>query len=251
MSANIEKRAAFPLQSTTIENPFEQWGLDVVVEINPNSSKLHKYVLTTTDYFTKWTKAVPLKSVNENEVIQFLQRNIVTRFEVPNSLVFDNAAYFSSIKLVEYELEHNIILKYSTNYYPQGNGVVESTNKKLLRIIKKTVAKYHRDLHISLDAILWEDRATPRISLGTSPYFLVYGKEAILPQNICLPSLQLVQSSHGQSSNFLQCRIDALLKSRRKGTKLKKHFMSTNKELRDGLINMLMVTTNFKSVILF
>jgi hypothetical protein len=53
---------------------------------------------------------------------------------------------------------------------------------------------------------------TPRISLGTSPYFLVYGKEAILPPNIYLSSLQLAQSSCGQSSNFLQIRIDIVLK---------------------------------------
>ena len=87
MSAAREKRAAFPLQSVTIENPFEQWGLDVVSEINPNSSKLHKYILTTTDYFTKGIESIPLKTVNENEVIYFLQRNIITRFGVPNSLV--------------------------------------------------------------------------------------------------------------------------------------------------------------------
>ena len=36
-----ERRAAFPLHPVTIENPFEQWGLDVVGEINLNSSKLH------------------------------------------------------------------------------------------------------------------------------------------------------------------------------------------------------------------
>ena len=105
MSGGREKRVAFPLQSVTIEHLFKQWGLDVVGEINPNSSKLHKYIITTIDYFTKWTKAIPLKTVNENEVIQFLQRNIIMRFGVPSNLVFDNAAYFSSMKL-----------KYSTNY---------------------------------------------------------------------------------------------------------------------------------------
>ena len=77
-------------------------------------------------------EAIPLKTVNENEVIQFLQRNIVTRFGVPNSLVFYNVAYSSSIKLVDYVVEPNITLKYLANYYPQGNGVDESTNKNLL-----------------------------------------------------------------------------------------------------------------------
>ena len=75
-----ERRPTFPLQLVTIKNLFKQWGLDVVGEINLNSSKLHKYILTATDYFSKWTKAIPLKVINDTEVIQFLQRNIVTRF---------------------------------------------------------------------------------------------------------------------------------------------------------------------------
>lgn len=69
VNAGRERRLAFPLQPITIENPFEQWGLDVVGEINLNSSKLHKYILTTTDYFSKWTEAIPLKVINNTEVI--------------------------------------------------------------------------------------------------------------------------------------------------------------------------------------
>lgn len=67
-----ERRPAFPLHPVIVENHFEQWGLDIVSEINPNSLKLHKYILTTIDYFTRWTEEIPLKNVNRNEVIQFL-----------------------------------------------------------------------------------------------------------------------------------------------------------------------------------
>ena len=52
---------------------------------------------------------------------------------------------------------------------------------------------------------------TPR-TLRTSPYFLIYGKETILPPNIYLPSLQLTQYPCGRSSNFRQNQINALLK---------------------------------------
>jgi hypothetical protein len=65
---------------------------------------------------------------------------------------------------------------------------------------------------------------TPRNSLGTSPYFLVYDKEAILPPNIYFPSLQLAQSSHGISSNFLQNQIDTLLKLKEEINKEKEKF---------------------------
>ena len=117
MNAGRERRHAFPLHPITIDNPFEQWGLDVVGEINLNSSKLHKYILTTTDYFSKWIEAIPLKVINDTKVIQFLQRDIVTKFGVPSCLVFDNSKYFSSLKIVEFGLKYNINIKYSFNYY--------------------------------------------------------------------------------------------------------------------------------------
>ena len=154
MNACRERRPTFPLQPITIENPFKQWGLDIFGEINLNSSKLHKYILTATDYFSKWTEAIPLKVINDIEVIQFLQWNIVTRFEVPNCLVFDNEKYFSSLKIVELSLKYNINLKYSVNYYPQGNRVAESTNKNLLWIIKKIVVENQSDWHTTLGTTL-------------------------------------------------------------------------------------------------
>ena len=117
VNAGKERRPAFPLQPVTIKNPFKQWGLDVVGEINLNSSKFHKYILAATDYFSKRTEAIPLKVINDMKVMQFLQQNIVTRFGVPNCLVFDNAKYFSSLKIVEFSLKYNINIKYSANYY--------------------------------------------------------------------------------------------------------------------------------------
>jgi hypothetical protein len=104
-SVGREKKVSFPLQPVIIECPFQQWGLDVIGEINPNSSQLHKYILTTTDYFTRWSEAIPLKTINENQVTLFLESHIITRFGIPESLVFDNAKYFSSLKLTEFSLE--------------------------------------------------------------------------------------------------------------------------------------------------
>ena len=68
------------------------------------------------------------------------------------------------------------------------------------------------DLHNAFDTNLLADRLTPRINLGTSFYFLVYGKEYILPQNIYLLALYLSQVAHKISSDFLQTEIDSLSK---------------------------------------
>lgn len=58
---------------------------------------------------------------------------------------------------------------------------------------------------------LWADRVTPKEAIGNFMYFLVYGQEAILPNKLYLPSLQLAQASRGQPSSTLQQRIDTLL----------------------------------------
>jgi len=92
--------------------------LDIIGEIHPHSSKQHRYILTTTDYFTRWTEAIPLTKVNDEVVMNFLEQHIITRFRMPNSLVFDNATYFSSLKLLDFSLEKGITLKYVSNYYP-------------------------------------------------------------------------------------------------------------------------------------
>jgi hypothetical protein len=82
-----------------ISRPFEKRGLDIIREITPSSSKQHKYILITTYYFTKWAEAIPLTHVNEKVVIQFIEQQLITRFGVPSTLVFDNATYFSSTLL--------------------------------------------------------------------------------------------------------------------------------------------------------
>ena len=95
----------------TISRPFEQWGLDIIGEITPSSSKQHKYILTATDYFTKWVEDIPLTHVNEKVVIQFIEQQLITRFDVPSVLVFDNATYFPSTLLTEFSLDKGIIIK--------------------------------------------------------------------------------------------------------------------------------------------
>ena len=83
-------------------------------------------------------------------------------FGVPSDMVFDNVAYFSSTLLTEFTLDKGIIIKYSTNYYPQGNGVAESTNKNLVRILKKTVIDNQKNWHNLLHNALCVHRVTPK-----------------------------------------------------------------------------------------
>ena len=70
-------------------------------------------------------------------VTDFLEEHIVTRFGMSFFLVCDNGSSFVSIFLTQWALENQVIIKFSSNYYPQGNGVAESSNKKLIIVINK------------------------------------------------------------------------------------------------------------------
>ena len=91
--------------------------------------------------------------------------------------------------------------------------MAESTNKNLIRILKKTVIENQKSWHLALPNALWANRVTPKNSLGVSPYTLVYGKEAILPPNIMLPYSIIAQESRGIDNEILQLRIYNLLKT--------------------------------------
>jgi ribonuclease HI len=76
--AGKQKLPALPLVPVKTEAPFQQWGLDFIGEINPHSSAQHKWILTATDYFTKWVEAIPTKRATDSVVIDFLEDNILS-----------------------------------------------------------------------------------------------------------------------------------------------------------------------------
>jgi hypothetical protein len=53
------------------------------LRFHPSSSKGHRFVLVATEYFTKWTKDVPLKNMTHKEVIEFITEHIIHRFSIP------------------------------------------------------------------------------------------------------------------------------------------------------------------------
>jgi hypothetical protein len=72
------KKKTFSLQPVTVDTPFQQWGIDIIGPINPSCSQQHKHILMTTDYFTRWSEALPLKVVNTNQVMSFLNSHNIT-----------------------------------------------------------------------------------------------------------------------------------------------------------------------------
>ncbi|KAF7127623.1 hypothetical protein RHSIM_Rhsim11G0143600 [Rhododendron simsii] len=68
--------------------PFRDWALDETGKIYPHSSGNHTYILVAVDYFTKWAEAVPLKSMDQQEVIKVINERIIhSKKEATNDII--------------------------------------------------------------------------------------------------------------------------------------------------------------------
>jgi hypothetical protein len=119
--------------------PFKGWGLDFIGEIHPSSSKGHRFILVATNYFMKWTEAVPLRNMMHKEVISFVLEHIIHQFGVPQTLTTDQGATFMSRQFKDFAGSLRIKLLNSSPYYAQANGQAESSNKVLIKLIKKKI----------------------------------------------------------------------------------------------------------------
>eukprot|EP00253_Pinus_taeda_P010403 PITA_10403 len=170
----------------------------------------HRWILTTTDYFTKWIEAIPTRQATDSVIISFLESNILSRFGCPHNLITDNAAAFKSKKMVDFFYKYNINLGHSTAYHPQGNGLAESSNKSLVNIIKKLLEINKKSWHKKLINALWDDQVSQKKSIGMSPFELVYGVDAMFPTSLSVPVAKLFQEANGEEDP-VQRRISQMI----------------------------------------
>jgi hypothetical protein len=155
---------------------FCSWVLDFIGKIHPSSSKGHRVV----DYFTKWTEIVPLKNMTHKVVIHFILEHIVHRFGVPQTLTMDKGSSFMSHQVHEFTESLKIKLLSSKLYYAQANGQVESSNKTLIKLIKKKIEANPKRWHEVLSEALWAHHISKHSTTKVTPFELVYGKEVVL-----------------------------------------------------------------------
>lgn len=147
------------------------------------------------DYFTKWIEAIPTRQAIDSVIISFLENNILSHFGCPNKLITDNAVAFKSKRMIEFCNKYQITLGHSTAYYPQGNGLAESSNKSLVNIIKKLLETNIKSWHKKLVNALWADKVSQNKSIGMSPFDLVYGVDTVFLTSLVVPVVKLLQEA--------------------------------------------------------
>ncbi|XP_049344893.1 uncharacterized protein LOC125809274 [Solanum verrucosum] len=190
--------------------PFAAWGMDVIGPIEPPPSNGHRFILVAIDYFTKWVEASTYKVVTKKVVADFVCNNIVCRFGIPESIITDNAANLNSDLMKETCERFKIAHRNSTVYRPQMNGAVEALNKNIKKILRKIVDS-HRQWHEKLPYALLGYHTMIRTSTWATSYMLVYGSEAVIPAEMEIPSLRIIQEVGLDYAEWIRSRHEQLI----------------------------------------
>ena len=155
----------------------------------PKSSNGHEFILVVIEYFTKWVEVASYARLTSVRVASFIISHIIYRYEVPHEFILDRGVHFrvdADTLLQRYSIQHHRL----SAYRPQTNGVIEAANKNIKRILWMMI-ETSRDWSKKLPFALWAYQTSFRTSIGDTPYFLVYGIEAVLLIEIEMGSLRV------------------------------------------------------------
>jgi hypothetical protein len=189
---------------------FRGWGIDLIIQIYPPSSKGHKFILVATDYFTKWVEAIPLKIASSANMIEFIKEHIIYRFGIPRSITTDQGKMFTSQEFEDFAASTGFKLLNSSPYYAQANRQAEASNQILIKLIKKKIRENPKKWHTILSETLWSYRMACHGSTKCAPYELVNGHEAVLPWEINISSRRVLHQDELRANDYRNLMMDNL-----------------------------------------
>src|SRR4051812_41150013 len=115
-------------------------------------------------------------------------KSIIFRFGVPHNIITDNGTNFTAAEFQNFCQELGIKINYASVALPQSNDQVEKENdlvcggikKCLLAPLEQAAGNWVEEL----PAVLWSLRTTLNTATQYTPFFIVYGAEAVLPHDL-------------------------------------------------------------------
>ena len=149
---NISRRNEIPLQGIPVVQIFYVWGIDFMGPFPSSFGNI--YILLAMDYVYKWVEASSCPRNDAITVVGFIQRNILSRFKAPRTIISDEGNHFANkifAKLMSrYVIKHVMVLA----YHPQSNGQAEISNWEINKILEKTVNTRRKDWSTKIDDAL-------------------------------------------------------------------------------------------------
>jgi hypothetical protein len=110
-------------------------------------------------------------------------------WHIKDNYAHDQASSFLACQVLEFAESLRIKLLRSSPYYTQANGQAKSSNKTLIKLIKKKIEEHPKRWHEVLSGALWAHHISKHSRTKVTLFWLVYGQEDILPIQVNLDAL--------------------------------------------------------------
>jgi transposase InsO family protein len=205
------------LQTIPLTWPFAVWGLDILDPF-PRAQGGYRYLYVAIDKFTNWVEVEPVCTIPARSAVKFIC-GLVCRFGVPNRIITDNGSQFTSGLFREYCASAGIKICFVSVTYPRSNGQAEHANAEVLKGLKtrsfnaklKACGKKWLD---NLQSIPWSIRTTATKPTGETPFFLVYGAEAVLPSDVKFGSPRVLAFNEIRQEDLIKDHLHQLEEAR-------------------------------------
>jgi hypothetical protein len=189
-----------PLQNVKAGFPNEMVGIDIIGPL-PETHNGNRYIVVMVDYFTKWAEAVATATIDAATVANVIFDRWVCQWGAPGQLHSDQGSNFESNVVLELCKLLQIDKTRTTAYHPEGNGLVERTNRTIKNLLKAMVDD-NRQWDRTLSKAIMVYRCTVHSSTRQSPHFLWTGREMRIPCDLNAPytgRLPMVTTEYAKS----------------------------------------------------
>jgi hypothetical protein len=170
--------------------PLQRWGIDIVGKLTPTHEN-YTFIIIIVEYFTKRVEAKPVTNITSTTIQNFFCQNIICRYGVPQQITVDNAKYFDSVMFKDLCHQFGAKISFISIYLPQSNGVVERANALIFEAIKKILEGEKKGKWAEvMPRAVWSHNTTISRATNFTPFWLLFGAEAVLPGEIKHQSLQ-------------------------------------------------------------
>ena len=206
----VKKAPLVPLPIMDV--PFKRIAMDIVGPL-PRSSSGKRFILVMCDYATRYPEAVALRTIDAARIAKELM-SLFARVGVPEEILTDQGANFTSGLLQEVYRLMGIKPIRTSPYHPQTDGLVERFNHTLKSMLRKTASEEGKDWDDLLPYLLFAYREVPQASTGFSPFELLYGRPVRGPLDILRESWEAKERSTESVVSYVLVMQERLTKLR-------------------------------------